>query len=467
MFGISAYAGRAFTKEDDRKGAEPVVMMSYATWQQKFGNDPSVIGSSFMFNGMPFTVIGIAPPGFFGDRMESAPAFWVPLNAEATIDGPGNLLQFAQQDWLDVTGRLAPGADPKSIEAQMQVELKQWLLSTDSELQPGERELVPKQTLHLSPGGAGVQVMRDEYQSGLHLLIWVSGFVLLIACANVANLMLVRAASRRQHTCRANGFGRAPIAADRTGADGEHGSFAAWRSRGSSVCVRVHPTHPAAGISGPPRGHQRHAFVARAGFTFAVALLTGILFGVAPAWMTANADPVEALRGAHRSTQHAAGWTQKSLVVTQTALSLVLLCAAGLLTESLRNKQHQNFGFEVGNRYILHLDPSMAGYTAEQLPAFFRQLHDNLAAIPGVTRVSFSIYTPMEGDNWGEDVFIEGQTPPPPGSSQNQRFVAARYRRLFREHRHEDCEGSRDYRAGHGHDEKCRCGQPDLCEEIF
>jgi hypothetical protein len=156
------------------------------------------------------------------------------------------------------------------------------------------------------------------------------------------------------------------------------------------------------------------------GFTFGVCLLTGILFGVAPAWMTAHTNPADALRGAHRSTPHAAGWTQKSLVVAQTALSLILLCAAGLLTQSLRNMQHQSFGFEVANRYILHLDPSMAGYKAEQLPAFYRQLHDNLAAIPGVKLVSFALYTPMEGDNWGEDVFIEGQAPPPAGSSQNQ-----------------------------------------------
>ena len=106
-------------------------------------------------------------------------------------------------------------------------------------------------------------------------------------------------------------------------------------------------------------------------FTFGVSLLTGILFGVAPAWMTAHADPADALRGAHRSTPQAAGWTQKSLVVAQAALSLVLLCAAGLLTQSLRNMQHQNFGFDVANRYILHLDPSMAGYKPEQLPAFY------------------------------------------------------------------------------------------------
>jgi predicted permease len=155
-------------------------------------------------------------------------------------------------------------------------------------------------------------------------------------------------------------------------------------------------------------------------FTFGASLLTGILFGVAPAWMMAHVDPADALRGAHRSTAHGAGWTQKSLVVTQAALSLVLLCAAGLLTRSLSNMQGQKFGFEVANRYILHLDPSMAGYTQERLPALYRQLRDNLAAIPGVNRVSFGLYTPMEGNNWGETIYIEGQAPPPAGSSQNQ-----------------------------------------------
>ena len=156
MFGIGAYAGRVFTQADDRPGAEPVVVMSYRTWQEKYGKDESVVGSSFVFNGHPLTVIGVAPPGFYGDRMESTPAFWFPLNAEPLIDGSSNVLQFPQQDWLDLIGRIAPGADPKKIEAQLQVELKQWLLSPVSKLEAQERALVPKQTLHLSPGGAGV-----------------------------------------------------------------------------------------------------------------------------------------------------------------------------------------------------------------------------------------------------------------------------------------------------------------------
>ncbi|MGH9545156.1 MAG: ABC transporter permease [Terriglobales bacterium] len=420
MFGVGAYAGRMFTQEDDRKGAVPVVVMSYSTWQQKYGQDPSVIGSSFIFNGQPFTVIGVAPPKFYGDRMESAAAFWVPLNAEAAMDGASNLIQFPDSDWLDLIGRLAPGADPKSIEAQMQVELKQWLLSPVSKLQTGERELVPKQTLHLSPGGAGVQMMRDEYQSGLHLLIWVSGFVLLIACANVANLMLVRAASRRQHTSVRTALG-APRSRQILQVLTESAVLALFGGMAgvglAFLCTRLilrlafHDNHVA--INAMPS-------LPVLGFTLGVSLLTGILFGVAPAWMTARADPIDALRGAHRSTTLGGGWTQKSLVVVQAALSLVLLCAAGLLTQSLRNMQHQSFGFDLANRYILHMDPEMAGITRERLPAFFRQLHDNLAAIPGVSRVSFALYTPMEGDNWGETVYIEGQAPPPPDSDQNQ-----------------------------------------------
>jgi predicted permease len=420
MLGISAYAGRMFTQADDRQGAEPVVIMSFATWQQKYGQDPSVIGSSFTFNGVPFTVIGVAPPKFYGDRMEAAPAFWIPVNAEVAIDGARNLLQFGESDWLDITGRLAPGADPKSIESQMQLELKQWLLGPESKLQAGERELVPKQTLHLSPGGAGVQMMRDEYQSGLRLLMWVSGFVLLIACANVANLMLVRAASRRQHTSVRTALGasrsrqilqvltESAVLAVFGGVIGV--GFAFWCTR-LILTLAFHDQHVA--ISATPS-------MPVLAFTFGASLLTGILFGVAPAWITAHADPADALRGAHRSTTQGGGWTQKSLVVVQAALSLVLLCAAGLLTESLRNMQHQSFGFDMANRYIMHIDPEMAGFTPERLPAFFRQLRDNLAAIPGVTGVSFALYTPMEGNNWGEIAYIEGQAPPPAGSNQNQ-----------------------------------------------
>jgi len=420
MFGIGAYAGRVLTMQDDHKGADPVAVMSYRTWQQKYGQDPSVVGASFTLNGQPFTVVGIAPPGFFGDRLQNTPAFWIPLSDEPLTDGTRNLMDFPEADWLDVIGRLAPGANVKNIEAHMQVELQQWLLSPVSKLQPGERELVPKQTLHLSPGGAGVQMLREEYESGLHLLMWGSGLVLLIACANVANLMLVRATTRKQQTSIRAALGaprsrqiglvltESTVLALLGGIAGVAFAFAGTRLilhlafQKNYVAIQATPSLPVLG------------------FTFVVALLTGFLFGVAPAWMTATANPADALRGANRSTGRSRSWTQKSLVVVQAAMSLVLLAAAALLTQSLRNMQRQDFGFETPDRYILHMDPSMAGYKPHQLDAFYRQLHDLLAAIPGVSQVSFSLYSPMEGDNWGETVYIEGQAPPPPDSDQNQ-----------------------------------------------
>lgn len=419
MFGLGAYAGRVISPQDDRQGAEPVAVMSYNTWQQKYGLDPSVIGASFTFNGHPFTVVGIAPPGFFGDRLDSPPAFWLPLSADILLNGSSGILNFPEQDWLNVIGRLAPGANVKSIGARMQLELQQWLLSPVSKLHPGERDAVPKQVLHLSPGGAGVQMLRDEYQSGLRLLMAISAFVLLIACANVANLMLVRAASRKQQTSI-----RAALGASRSRQIGQvltestvlavlGGVFGIGLAyAGTRLILHLAFQKQFVPIQASPS-------LPVLGFTFALSLLTGILFGVAPAWMTAAADPADALRGASRSTGQNRAWTQKSLVVVQAALSLVLLCAAGLLTQSLRNMQQQNFGFETANRYILHIAPEMAGYKPDQLTTFYRQLHDALAAIPGVTQVSFSLYSPMEGDNWGETVYIEGEAPPPPDSNQN------------------------------------------------
>ena len=419
MFGIGAYAGRVLSMQDDHKGAEPVAVMSYRTWQQKYGQDPSVVGASFTLNGQPFTVVGITPPGFYGDRLQNTPTFWIPLSDEPVIDSTVKLLDIPVSDWLDVIGRIQPGADVKHIEARMQLELQQWLLSPVSKLDAGERATVPKQTLRLSPGGGGVQMLRDEYESGLHLLMWVSGLVLLIACANVANLMLVRATTRKQQTSIRAALGaprsrqiglvltESTVLAVLGGLAGVAFAFAGTR-------LILHLAFPKDYVA-----IQATPSMPVLAFTFAVALLTGILFGVAPAWMTATADPADALRGASRSIGRNRSWTQQSLVVAQAAMSLVLLAAAALLTQSLRNLQHQNFGFETSNRYILHVDPAMAGYKPPQLEAFYRQLHDSLAAIPGVRQVSFSLYSPMEGNNWGETVYVEGQAPPPPDSDQN------------------------------------------------
>ena len=416
-FGIPAYRGRMIAPQDDNKGAPLVAVMSYRTWQQKFGGDPAVVGSGFIMNSQPVTVIGIAPPGFFGDRIQSnPPAFWLPLTSEPVVEPAIAVLDSAELDWLYLIGRVSPKADKKAMEAQMQVELRQFLLSPESKVEERSKSLVPKQTLHFSPGGGGIQQLREEAQDGLLLLMWISAFVLLIGCANLANLMLVRATARKQQITVRSALGaprpvlvrqaltESVVLALMGGVAGIALAFIGTRMILSMAFPKDYVPIDAA------------PSLPVLAFAFVVSVLTGMLFGIAPAWMTASANPAEALRGAGRSIGRQGTWGQKSLVVVQAALSLVLLCAAGLLTRSLTNMEHRNFGFDTSNRYILHIDPQMAGYKSSTLEPLYRQLHDNISAIPGVQQVSFSLYSPMEGDNWGEGVYIEGEPPPPPGT---------------------------------------------------
>ncbi|HEY2499726.1 MAG TPA: ABC transporter permease [Candidatus Angelobacter sp.] len=416
-FGIPAYAGRTISPQDDNKGMAPVAVMSFRTWQEKFGGDRSVIGAGFVVNAQPVTIVGIAPPGFFGDRIQSnPPAFWFPLAIEPVIEPANSLLDDPALDWLDIIGRVTPGADTKAMEAQMQVLLRQFLLSPESKVEDRSKPLIAKQTLHFSPGGGGLQRMREEYQDGLHLLMWVSAFVLLIACANLANLMLVRATTRKQQISVRSALGaprstlvRQALTESVVLAMMGGGAGIAIAFAGTRMILRLAFGHDYVPI------HATPSFPVLA-FAFAASFLTGILFGIAPAWMTANANPAEALRGAGRSTGRRGTLGQKALVVVQAALSLILLCAAGLLTRSLNNMQHRNFGFITTNRYILHIDPQMAGYKPDKLEPLYQQLRDSLSAVPGVQRVSLSLYSPMEGDNWGEGIYLEGEPPPTPGT---------------------------------------------------
>ena len=200
MFGIRAYIGRTLIPADDQPNAPPVAMMSYRLWQEKYGLDPSVVGSVFDVDGKPFSVVGITPPGFFGDSLRSSPPdFFLPLNAEPYVQSDADLNKV-DTHWLELIGRIQPGANPASIEAEMRVELKQWLRSHWSDMSANDRARFPEQTLYLGPGGAGITSMRQRYEHWLLILMMVSAFVLLIVCANVANLMLVRGMQRRQQT---------------------------------------------------------------------------------------------------------------------------------------------------------------------------------------------------------------------------------------------------------------------------
>ena len=210
MFGIGAYAGRALSPADDRPNAPPVAVMSYRLWQERYASDPGVVGSVFNLDDKPFTVVGIAPPGFFGDTLRNlSPDFFLPLNMEPYVDIEADL-KFPFQHWLELIGRVKPGANPQSIEAAMRVNLKQWLQSHWAQMSDKDRAKFPEQTLYLVPGGAGISSMREQYELWLKILMLASGFVLLVVCANIANLMLVRGLERRQQDSLSRALG-APV----------------------------------------------------------------------------------------------------------------------------------------------------------------------------------------------------------------------------------------------------------------
>ncbi|PYT73344.1 MAG: hypothetical protein DMG39_06800, partial [Acidobacteria bacterium] len=167
MFGITAYAGRALANGDDQPNAPPVAVMSYRLWQEKYGLDPSIIGGVFEVDGKPFSVVGITPPGFFGDSLRSSPPdFFLPLNTEPYVQSDADLNKV-DTHWLDLIGRIQPSANPASIEAEMRVELKQWLRSHWSDMSANDRARFPEQTLYLTPGGAGITGMREQYEHWL------------------------------------------------------------------------------------------------------------------------------------------------------------------------------------------------------------------------------------------------------------------------------------------------------------
>ena len=418
MFGIRAYAGRALTARDDQPGSPPVALMSHRLWKERYGSDPSVIGSVFDLNGKPFAVVGIAPPSFFGDTLRTNPPdFFLPLNTEPLVEGDTDLYTV-DNHWLELIGRVEPGASPAAIEAEMRVELKQWLRSHWGEMDANERAKFPEQTVYLRPGGAGITGMREEYEHWLQILIMVSGFVLLIVCANVANLMLVRGMERRRQISLSMALGaQAPRLVSQAltesillsvfgGAAGLAIAFAGTR-------LILHVAFPAAdGMAGIPISASPSIPVLL--FAFSVSLLTGMAFGAAPACMATRVDPIEALRGARSSSVRTNSLPRKTLVVFQAALSLVLLSAAGLLTAALHRLEGQDFGFDPDRRIVANIDPRLAGYRLEQLTSLYRRVHDSIAGVPGVSSVALCTYSPMEGNNWGGGIWVYGHRAPGP-----------------------------------------------------
>jgi predicted permease len=414
--GIRAYAGRVFTENDDQAGAAPVVVLSYRAWETDFARDPAIVGSTIYVQTHPFTVAGIAPPGFFGDRIIAIPPdFWMPLATEPVIEGANSAVKESDLAWLYALGRVRPGIDLRALETKLSGAMRQWMYTQKAYTENGKTSLIARQHVVLSRAGGGIQMLQHQTGASLRMLMILSSVVLLIACANIANLLLARGTARTGEVAVRMALGAArgrlmrqilteSVLLSLMG--GAAGLAVAWFGS-RKILALAFPWARNMPVESNPS-------LPVLGFALLVSLLTGIVFGSAPAWVSSHAQPAEAFRGTSRFTRDRASLPQRFLVVFQLALSIALLAGTFLMTKSLTNLQRQNFGISMAQRYTFQIDLQGAGHKVEQLPALYKEIEDHLSGIPGLVNMSFARYIPLGGNEWGGCVIQQGHPAPGP-----------------------------------------------------
>jgi predicted permease len=412
-FGLKAAAGRLLADSDDVAGAPMTALMSYRTWKSAFNGDPTVVGSTFRVNTKPVTIVGVAPDGFYGDRLLSTPPeFYLPIESMPAIANV-TYVHGSDMQWLYLIGRVRPGVVQAQLQQKVSALLRQQLATTPPYMSQERKDKLAKMHVVLTAGGGGIQAMQEEYHRHLLLLMWVSGLVLLIACANIANLLLVRGMARKTEMSvrTALGAGRGRIARQLLTESvllallgGVAGLVVAYAGTRMLLALAFPGAHDV-----PIQASPSLEVLA---FAFGLSLVTGALFGVAPAWIASRTEPADALRNGMRSTAGGATLLQRGLVVFQAALSLVLLVGAGMFSESLSKLEHIDLKLDARNRYIVHMNPQTAGYGQRQVGDLYRTIEERFHALPGVDKVGISSYTPMEDNNNSWNVHVQGKPDP-------------------------------------------------------
>ncbi|HEV2667022.1 MAG TPA: ABC transporter permease, partial [Blastocatellia bacterium] len=413
--GVRPVLGRGITDEDDQRSAAPVVMLSHQFWQQRFGGNSAVIGQPLKLNRVSFTIIGVTPPAFTGTlQVGYYPAVTVPIACEPLLRGARSRLGTANEPgtWcLHLMGRLKPGATYE----QARESLNGAFQATALEIMPPPRnanepaQLDPRDYPRLvaQSGSRGMLDDRREYSATIYGLFIVVALVLLIACANVANLLLARAALRGPEISvrLAVGAGRWRLIRQLltesmllSTLGGAVGALLAFWGRSAIQAL----TDKDAGLL--PNGVELSLNWRVLAFTFAVSLLTGALFGLAPAWRATSQDLTTALKQSRRTTG-AVSRLSKGLIVAQVALSLLILVGAGLFIRTLYNLQRVNLGFNQENLLLFRLQPGQGGYKDERLLQFYQRLLERLDNLPGVRAATFQ-RTPLITGGYSANTFL-------------------------------------------------------------
>jgi predicted permease len=414
VLGVVPSLGRAFTKDDDRNpGSHLVAMLGHGYWKRRFGSDPKVLGQTLHLNGHPMTIVGVAPPGFNGVEVGAAPDVFVPLTMKAQMTPTWDHLDNHRSRWLNVLARLKPGVTAAQAEAGANVLYRQ-LLQEEMALVPEWsqkfRERYAQNRLYLRPGFRGLSQLRQSASLPLLLLMGMVGLVLLIACANVANLLLARGAARQRELAIRLALGaRGRDLARQLLVESVVLAFAggvlgllvsAWTT---DLLLRVLP------FEGAARTFHAEPDLRVGLFTLGVSLLTGLVFGLIPAWQTSRPAVTSTLKDEAGSVVGGGHVRfRKGLVVAQVALSLLLLFGAGLLARSLHNLRSLDPGFDEEKLLTFSVDPSLGGHSPQSALEVFRRLQEDLSAQPGAVAASMASAALMTQDIAQATVKVDG-----------------------------------------------------------
>ena len=414
VLGVNAFRGRVLTPADDKPGAPPAAVMSYGYWQEQWNSDPNIVNREILLNGKSFTVVGVAPPEFFGIRVRRSPDLWVPLIFQPQIEMRSSYLEQPRFYWLNFVGRLKPGVQIGQAQASANISLHQFLANqAGSNPTDDVQKSINSSYVKLAPGARGISGLRTLYSKALQMLMVIVGVVLLIACANVGNLLLSRAAARKAEMSLRLALGASRYRIVRQllteslllavigGACGI--LFAQWGVKVLvSLVAKTAPlnVHPDLGVLG---------------FTAAISLFAGVIFGMVPALQASKTDLTTAIKEkSSRTGRRGPRFSLASaLVVAQVGLSMVLLAGAGLFARSLMKLQEENLGFNRDNVLLIGIDSRLGGYKPTELSGLYRQILDRLKEVPGVQSATMSTFTPLSGSGRNSTITVRGYTPTP------------------------------------------------------
>jgi predicted permease len=421
VLGVNAVLGRMIEPaDDDAPGAHPVAVLSHRYWQRELAGDSGVVGQVLTVNGTAFTVVGVAPRSFYGTSLDNeAPDLWLPLTMQAQAMLRPSLLDPRGPYWLHLMGRRSASVGIPQIQEWVNLRLRQHLNAREGERVAPERLREIQATfVQLVDGGRGASLLRTNYREPLLLLMGMVAMVLLIACANLANFLLAKAASREREisTRFALGAGRLQVVRQML----TETLLLALMGGGLGLLFAAWATHVLVDfVVGPTTSSTFDPSLDPLvlAFTLGVSLLTGLLFGLAPALRVSRMSPLEGLKTSARTVAGGGRAGRfplpKILVTAQVAVSLVLLVGAGLFTRTLNNLVHQDFGFDPENVLQAHFDPRIAGYKPEQLDALYDLVLDRVQALPGVRSATLASIPPLSNIRWNGPIEVPGHVAPP------------------------------------------------------